>query len=313
LSAGVWVIERCVAQGTYERLGDARQIADALDEPVGVIVAKGDTDKLIAQGADLVVTVRPSELGPATFASAVEESLNGQPIRLVYASHAPEGRALAARLAVRSGAVLVAPALLARRQGAALAITGLDHSGRRARAVVVPAQKLAVVTLRDSVGQALPADAARRGTVFERTASVQPEPVTVRRYLPVDPATADIRQVRRLVSGGRGVGSQKGFEQLRRVASLLEAGVAASRVAVDLGWVEYERQVGQTGKTVRPDLYIACGISGATHHLQGMSDSRHIIAINLDPEAPILQRAHLGLVADLGETLNHVEQALTDE
>lgn len=309
----VWVIERCAGQGTYERLGEARQIADALGERVGIIVAEGDADKLIAQGADLVVPVLPSGLGPATFAFAVGEILNGQTVRLVYASHCPEGRALAARLAVRSQGVLISPALLASRQGAALAITGLDPTGRKARAVVVPPERSAVVTVRDGVGQALPADTARQGTVVERAAAVQAEPVVVRRQIPVDPATADIRQVRRVVSGGRGVGSAQGFEQLRRIARLLDAGVAASRVAVDLGWIEYERQVGQTGKTVRPDLYLACGISGATHHLEGMSESLHIVAINNDPDAPLLKRAHLGLVADLKATLAHLEQALTDE
>jgi len=313
LSASVWVIDRCAAQGTFERLGDARLLADAFGERVGVIVAEGDAEKLIAHGADLVVAVMPAEVGPATFASAVEETLSGQRVRLVYASHAPEGRALAARWAVRSAGVLVSPVLLVRRRGTDLAVTGLDHSGRRARAVVIRAERSAVVTLRDGVGQAVPADASRRGTVLGDTPAVQTEPVIVRRRLSVDPGTADIRQVRRLVAGGRGVGSAQGFDQLRRIARLLEAGVAASRVAVDLGWIECDRQVGQTGKTVHPDLYLACGISGATHHLEGMSRSGHIVAINVDPDAPLLKHAHLGLVADLVETLSHLEQALTDE
>src|SRR5262249_58081185 len=114
-----------------------------------------------------------------------------------------------------------------------------------------------------------------RGRAYRhRPDTVQREPVLVRGRFPVARAAADIRQVRRLVSGGRGVGSAQGFDQIRRIARLLDAGVAASRVAVDLGWIEYERQVGQTGKTVRPDLYLACGISGATHHLEAMSDSR---------------------------------------
>jgi electron transfer flavoprotein alpha subunit len=311
--AAVWVIERCAGQGTIERLGDARRVADALSERVGVIIAEGGANSLIAHGADLVVAVQPSGVGPATFTAAVERTLSDQPVRLVYASHGPEGRALAARLAVRSAGVLVAPALLVRRQAADLVITGLDHAGRKARGVVVPQERSAVVTLRDGVGQPSPADAARHGMIVERTVPVQTEPIVVRRRIPIDPATADIRQVRRLVSGGRGVGSAQGFDQLRRVARLLDAGVAASRVAVDLGWIDYERQVGQTGKTVRPDLYLACGISGATHHLDGMSGSGHIIAINTDPEAPLLARAHLGLVADLAETLKHLEQALTDE
>jgi electron transfer flavoprotein alpha subunit len=310
--ACIWVIDRSAAQGTYERLGDARLVADALGERVGVIVVEGDAEKLIAQGADLVVRVLPAEVGPAAFGSAVSGILHDQWVRLVYVSHSPEGRALAARWAVRTAATLVSPGLLVRRQGTDLVITGLDDCGRRARTIVVPPERSAVVALRDGVGQALPADAERRGTVVTLTAAVQPEPVIVRRLVPLDPATADIRRVRRLVAGGRGVGGAQGFDQLRRVARLLEAGVAASRVAVDLGWIEYDRQVGQTGKTVGPDLYLACGISGAAHHLEGMSGSRHIVAINTDPQAPLFAHAHLGLVADLVETLKHLEQALTD-
>ena len=313
MKPAVWVIDQCPGQGTYERLGDARKVADSLRSPVGIIIAGGDTGPLIAHGADLVVVVVASGMGPATFRSAVDEILSNHPIRLVYACHSPDGRDLAARWAVRSGSVLVAPTLLVRCQGDALVITGLDPGNRRARTVAVPADRAAVVTLRDGVGQALAAESGRHGIVIERRVSPKPEPVTVRRRIPVDPATAEIRQVRKLVSGGRGVGSAQGFEQLRRIAKLLEAGVAASRVAVDLGWIEYERQVGQTGKTVRPELYLACGISGASHHLQGMLDSTHIIAINTDPEAPLLKRAHLGLVADLNETLQHLEQALTDD
>ena len=311
--AAIWVVERCAGQGTVERVGDARHVADALGERVGVIVAEGNASQLIAHGADVIAAIKPVDAGPATFAAAVEEILRSQAVRLVYANHSPEGRALASRLAVRSAHVLIAPTLLVRQQGLDLVVTGLDQSGRKARAVVVPRGQSAVVTLRDGVGQARPADAARQGTHLEVTASVQAEAVRVLRHVPVEPATADIRQVRRLVSGGRGVGGRQGFDQLRRVARLLDAGIAASRVAVDLGWIEYERQVGQTGKTVRPDLYLACGISGATHHLEGMSDSGHIVAINTDPDAPLFARADLGLVADLAETLKHLEQALSDE
>jgi electron transfer flavoprotein alpha subunit len=99
---------------------------------------------------------------------------------------------------------------------------------------------------------------------------------------------------------------------LQRVASRLDAGIAASRMAVDLGWIERARQVGQTGKTVKPELYVAVGISGASHHREGMSDSRHIIALNSDPAAPIFQIADLGLVADWKATLQEFLE-LTEE
>ena len=84
-------------------------------------------------------------------------------------------------------------------------------------------------------------------------------------------------------------------------------------MAVDLGWIERERQVGQTGKTVAPELYIACGISGASHHLEGMAGAKHIVALNTDPEAPIFRIAHLGLVADLYDILARAEEALSAE
>ena len=112
------------------------------------------------------------------------------------------------------------------------------------------------------------------------------------------------------MAGGRGHGGADGFTRLRRLADRLHAGIAASRVAVDLGWIERERQVGQTGRTVAPELYLACGISGASHHLAGVAEARHIIAINTDPEAPILRVAHLGLVGDLYAVLEALDTKL---
>ncbi|MFV0500391.1 MAG: electron transfer flavoprotein subunit alpha/FixB family protein, partial [Bacteroidales bacterium] len=120
----------------------------------------------------------------------------------------------------------------------------------------------------------------------------------------------DITEAKILVSGGRGIGNKEGFESLNQLAQTLGAEVSASRAIVDSGLIDHNRQVGQTGKTVRPDLYIACGISGAIQHIAGMEESEFILAINKDRYAPIMQMADLGIVGDAKDIIPALNERL---
>jgi electron transfer flavoprotein alpha subunit len=316
-----WVIDQRVDAATCERLGDARQLADARSESVGVLIVGSHCDPvvLIAAGADCVKIVEPvAQSGPSFDGGSAFRTLNAEAIlapfrpRLVLASGSPDGREWAARLAVRRAWRLFSPALQAGfdRDGR-LVVTALSACGRYSREAALDPDETAVLTLKTGVAESTPPDSDRVGT-FERISSVEigEEPIRVECEIPADLSEVDIRYAERIVAGGRGLGGVEGFEQLARVAQILKAGVAASRVAVDLGWIDRERQVGQTGKTVTPALYLACGISGASHHLAGMAEARHIVAINTDPDAPIFKAAHLGLVADLREVLSELEAQL---
>lgn len=314
---GAWVIDYRSDQSTLERLGDARHVADRLGTGVGIVVAgeeECDFRSLIEHGADLVVHARVENGGCLTRVAAAERILRSHAPRLVFAPGDCRGREWAARLVVRCSWKLVSPALMVRVDSAGqLEVTGLDSTGRLSRNIRSDPDETVVVTLRVGVAEALPADSKRDGRVETVEVGHVDEPVTLEESLPADPETVDIRYANRLVAGGRGLGGKEGFEKLQSFAKKIGAGVAASRMAVDLGWIEYERQVGQTGKSVKPDLYIACGISGASHHLAGVSGVEHIVAINTDLDAPIFKAAHLGLVADLYEVLEQAGQAMDEQ
>jgi len=319
---GVWWMGEGAEGPALEACGDARRAADAIGSRLGALLvgaSEEDARALITHGADHVarVTVPGTgwDAGPETRIQAARRVIGPHAPRLVFATGDCRGREWAARLAVRSGWMLLSPALMVQeRRGAAeeaqLSVTVLDRSGRRARQVPVEAGQSAVLTLRPGVGEPVAADPAREGTIEHHEIEPAPEPLRQEQALAADPATVDIRFARRLVSGGRGLGGPEGFQLLEGFADKIGAGIAASRVAVDLGWIGHERQVGQTGRTVKPDLYIACGISGASHHVEGMREAKEVVAINIDPEAPIFQLAHLGLVADLHQVLQHADERL---
>ena len=222
------------------------------------------------------------------------------------------GEEIAARLAALWTAPWIPDALtLGATRAGILEITAALPDGKLCRTIRPTHDGVSIVTMRAGVSE------IRRGSMT--TVSVRefdvglddvPELTSVEAMVPADPAHVDLVDAERIVAAGRGAGGPEGVALVAALADALHASLGASRMAVDLGWVPPVRQVGQTGRTVNPELYVACGISGASHHLQGMRRSRHIVTINPDRNAPIHELAHLAIHDDLHRIIPLVISAL---
>ncbi len=231
---------------------------------------------------------------------AIEQVARNERPEIVLFSADTMGRDLAARLAWRLGAALVTECFeLASAEGAVVARRQVY--GGRAVATIAVTRRPAVFSMKPR-SLDVPAPAPVSGTVEDLAVELDPAdlPTRVRQVLR-EQSDVGLEDAPVVIGGGRGIGGPEGFTQLGELASALGGAVGASRPPADSGWVPLSWQVGQTGKTIRPALYVAVGISGATQHVAGVSGSRMIVAINRDPEAPIFSVAHLGIVADYRE------------
>ncbi|MGD8491100.1 MAG: electron transfer flavoprotein subunit alpha/FixB family protein, partial [Anaerolineae bacterium] len=217
------------------------------------------------------------------------------------------GKDLAPRLAARLGVGLASECIAFELDGDRLVATRPIFAGK-ALAKVRLAGDPQIATLRPNVLAAPEPDEGATATI--ETVSVAGGEIRARvvDIVGAGEGEIDVAEADIIVSGGRGVGDPEGFAPVRSLARTLGAAVGASRAAVDAGWIEHAHQVGQTGKTVTPNLYIACGISGAIQHLAGMKTAKAIVAVNTDPEAPIFKVANYGIVGDLFEVLPLLEK-----
>ena len=270
---------------------------------VGPAEARDALAPLARHGAGRLVLLRtPGPVSPAEAGCALAAWLasagSGAPVVLL--PHTRHGLGVAAALTARLDAAL-APGAVSVRRGAdgGIQVTRPAYGERLYATVEIPAATPAIVTLRPGALGVGPAVAGRAATVEEAPANIEGAPATptVRRVTAPDPRTVDLREAERIVAGGRGVG-REGFRQLEVLADLLGASVGGSRVAVDLGWIPWERQIGQSGRAVTPELYLAFGISGASQHMAGIERARTVVAVNQDRAAPLLGRAQLAAVAD---------------
>lgn len=309
---------------TLELLADARKLAGALKAKVELLLLlPPDAFPSIKQELSFYIRDETIHLleHPRLKNGGAEASLQalealGRKIApsLFLMAATADGRETAPRLAYRLGLGFLPHCLAFRiahaKGGKALHATRVSHGGRVHQQSIWRLDRPLVITMKPGVAaaaekQARPSELVLAEKNIKRHTVELPEAsrVSVLEEIPPDPKTQDLTEAERIVSGGRGVGGSDGFRVVRDLAEALNASVGASRVAVDLGWIEYARQVGQTGRSVTPRLYIAVGISGASHHLLGMRSSEKIVAVNTDKEAPIFSVSHIGAACDLHELL----------
>lgn len=314
--SGIWVFAENrlgrVAQVSFELLGIGRKLADQRGVSLSAVIFGKDLDlaaaALIASGADKVYAVDDYRL------EQYREDVYGRVLELLIREHKPEvvlagataiGRSFIPQVANILDAGLTADCtqLEIRESDGMLLQTRPAFGGNIMATIECPYSRPQMSTVRPKVMIPLEPDSSRQGEVIKVTLpdTVLSSKVEVLETVISEQDNVNIQEVEILVAGGRGVENDKGFDLIRELADELGGAVAASRAAVDSGWITYPHQVGQTGKTVCSKLYIACGISGAIQHAVGMQSSKTIVAINRDKNAPIFDFATYSLVGDLFE------------
>ena len=292
-----------------ELLGKARELADALNEKVYAMLLGHDlttqAQECIAYGADTVLRVDAPELATYVtepYAQAIYQIIRDNKPSIVLIGATTIGRDLGPRLSARVETGLTADCTgLEISEERDLLMTRPAFGGNLMATIICKEHRPQMSTVRPGVMRMGQRDENRKGTIEDVKINFDKSKFRVRVLETVKQTKnlVDITEAHVLISGGRGVGNAEGFDMLRAMANPIGAEVSASRAMVDAGVLGHERQVGQTGKTVRPDLDFALGISGAIQHLAGMEESEYIIAINKDKFAPIFNVADLGIVGDV--------------
>ena len=287
---------------TYEVINAARKLTNSIIAYYFSNDAKVDAQELIQGGVDQVRICIHNDYKNyihETYAEGLVNQINKTRPQMIFLSASNNGKELAAEVSARLEVGLASDCIdVQLSEHAKIIIKRPIFSGKVQSVVELKGPHPHLVTLRPNVFRGGGFDETRNGEVI-REDIVLPDFSTIVKGLTRQVGTEiDITEARIIVSGGLGMQSSENFKLLQDLAEVLGGAVAASRPVVDNGWLEYSHQVGQTGRTVSPDLYIACGISGAVQHLAGMSSSRCIVAINSDPHAAIFSIADYGIVGD---------------
>ena len=334
-----------IAKVTLELLGEATILAADLKEKVYAVLmgnnVKDRAQELIEAGADGVIVVEDpmlEEYVTEPYAKALTAVIKNYDPNIVLFGETSIGRELAPRVAARVHTGLTADCThldidmnkyfdflhatstadtdsIEKRLGmddVTLKMTRPAFGGNVMATIRCADYRPQMATVRPGVMKKIAPVAGKQGTVAEFKVDFTPEDmnVTIKEVVKDTKKAVDITEAKVLVSGGRGIGSPEFFGELKKVADLLGGEISSSRANVDAGWIERDRQVGQTGKTVRPELYMACGISGAIQHIAGMENSECVIAINKNDTAAIFEVSDLGIVGDVKVIIPKLAEAL---
>jgi len=322
MAQGIWIVaeqkEGELKKISFELTSEAKRLADQMGQSVTAILLgsniKEKAPELGKYGANKVIVADDNRLATYTtdaYVSVIAQlAQSGEPA-IILLGASVQGKDLSGRLAARLSVGMAQDCV----------DFSLENGNLVAKRPIYAGKAYATVTFKDSVPQIATArpnvlelnepDESKSAEVVDAEFSLDDSQLKtkVAEIIQAEGAKVDLTEAERIVSGGRGMKGPENYTILEELADIINATVGASRSAVDSGWRPHSDQVGQTGKVVSPNLYIACGISGAIQHLAGMSTSKYIVAINKDPEAPIFQKADYGVVADLFD----VVPALTEE
>ncbi|SUY65739.1 electron transfer flavoprotein alpha-subunit fixB [Clostridium tetani] len=325
---GVWVFAEQrdgeLQKVSLELLGKGREIADKLGVELTALLLGNKIDsiaeELVAYGADKVIYAQNPLLSHYTtdgYTKVICDLVAEEKPEIILVGATYIGRDLGPRVAarLRTGLTADCTALDVEEGTNNLLMTRPAFGGNLMATIVCGEHRPQMSTVRPGVFEKLKKDVAKKGEIKKIEAKLEMSDIRtkVEDVVKITKNVMDIGEAEFLVAGGRGIGSKENFKMLEELAELLGGNVAGSRAAIDNGWIDKDYQVGQTGKTVRPMVYIAVGISGAIQHLAGMQDSDYIIAINKDEAAPIMQIADLGLVGDYNKIVPELIAKLKEE
>ncbi|MDC3423933.1 electron transfer flavoprotein subunit alpha/FixB family protein [Aquibacillus sp. 3ASR75-11] len=293
---------------TFEAIAAAQKISND-GEIVGLIIGDKDLNEsgntMIQYGADRVITIVNEQLKTYTsegFAQAVMEVIEEENPEAIIMGHTAIGKDLTPKLASKLESGLISDVTDIEVTGDNVVFTRPIYSGKAFEKKII-SDGVIFATIRPNNITPLDKNENRTGEVSSKDVTIKDLRTVIKDIIRKTSEGVDLSEAKVIIAGGRGVKSKEGFDPLNELAKVLGGAVGASRGACDADYCDYSLQIGQTGKVVTPDLYIACGISGAIQHLAGMSNSKVIVAINKDPEANIFNVADYGIVGDLFEVV----------